>query len=429
MAEDDRTQVSPPEPAKAENLEPQPIRTTRVNRRVLALVGIVAIVVLWSGVWVFSRASRRQSIAEPKPAEVAATSRFDEGQIARLERRAAPPKTNPPRFLAPRREVTVPQRPAPRSRPAPSRSKSRRQVLLESSYDADRVLSSFTKRGVYAGYLSGKKDTDSPGAPSLARDPQPFDTREPGSVRDQPLLADAGVGGTNDSFLSEVARTDSPSLHAAFEEPLSPYTVQEGWLIPAVLVTGINSDLPGQVLAMVRAPVYDSASGRFELLPSGTRILGTYDSGIAWGQKRLLVAWERLIFPDGRWIDIGAMPGADLAGMAGVRDRVNNHLVRTFGRALLVSAFTATAQLSQPQESQSFGEAASARQVVAAAVGQELNRTANAYLRRDLSVQPTLEIRPGYAFYVQLTADLVLPGPYRAGRSRGTEVARSRSKP
>ena len=110
------------------------------------------------------------------------------------------------------------------------------------------------------------------------------------------------------------------------------------------------------------------------------------------------------------------MPGADLAGNAGIRDRVNNHFVRPFGTAMALSPFSAGAQLSQPQESSGFGEAASARQVVAAALGQEVNRTASQLLRRNLAVEPTLEIRPGHEFWVQLTADLVFDDAYRAGQ-------------
>ena len=134
---------------------------------------------------------------------------------------------------------------------------------------------------------------------------------------------------------------------------------------------------------------------------------------MAFGQKRVLVAWNRLVLPDGRSLDLAGMPGADLAAAAGLRDRVDNHFVRTFGSALLIAAVSAGVQLSQPDD-RSFGANPSASQVAAAAVGQELGRVATEYLRRNLDVRPTIEIRPGYELNVEVTADLDLEGPYDA---------------
>jgi type IV secretion system protein VirB10 len=191
----------------------------------------------------------------------------------------------------------------------------------------------------------------------------------------------------------------------------SPYRVAEGTLIPAVLTAGINSDLPGQTTALVRRNVYDSRTGRFLLIPQGSRLVGEYDSRVAFGQKRVLVAWNRLIFPDGRSLDLAGMPGVDLSAAAGLRDRVDNHFVRTFGSALLLAAVSAGVQLSQPDD-RSLGTNPSASQVAAAAVGQELGRVATEYLRRNLDVRPTIEVRPGYELNVEVTADLDLPAPY-----------------
>ena len=201
-------------------------------------------------------------------------------------------------------------------------------------------------------------------------------------------------------------------LPVTLDAPRSPYEIRQGTLLPAILVAGINSDLPGQTQALVRRNVYDSTTGRHLLIPQGSRLLGVYDNRIAWGQKRVLLAWTRLVFPDGRSLELGGMPGADLAAVAGVRDRVDNHFVRTFGSALLLSAITAGVQLSQPQES-AEGGAPSASQIAAAALGQEVGRTAAQVTRRNLDLQPTLEIRPGYLFNVEVTADLELPGPWR----------------
>jgi type IV secretion system protein VirB10 len=191
----------------------------------------------------------------------------------------------------------------------------------------------------------------------------------------------------------------------------SPYRVAAGTLIPATLTAGINSDLPGQTTALVRRNVYDSRTGRFLLIPQGSRLVGEYDSRVAFGQKRVLVAWNRLVFPDGRSLDLAGMPGADLAAATGLRDRVDNHFVRTFGSALLLAAVSAGVQLSQPDD-RSFASNPTPSQVAAAAVGQEVGRVATEYLRRNLDVRPTIEVRPGYELNVEVTADLDLEGPY-----------------
>jgi type IV secretory pathway VirB10-like protein len=192
----------------------------------------------------------------------------------------------------------------------------------------------------------------------------------------------------------------------------SPFRISAGALIPAVLTAGINSDLPGQTTALVRRNVYDSRTGRYLLVPQGSRLVGEYDSRVAFGQRRVFVAWNRLIFPDGRSLDLAGMQGADVAAAAGLRDRVNNHFVRTFGSALLIAAVSAGVQLSQPDDDGNFQSGPTPSQLAAAAVGQELGRVATEYLRRNLDVRPTIEVRPGYELNVEVTADLDLPGPY-----------------
>jgi type IV secretory pathway VirB10-like protein len=192
----------------------------------------------------------------------------------------------------------------------------------------------------------------------------------------------------------------------------SPFTLTAGTLIPAILTAGINSELPGQTTALVRRNVYDSLTGRYLLLPQGSRLVGEYDSRVAYGQRRVLVAWHRLIFPDGRSLDLAGMPGVDLSAAAGLRDKVDRHFVRTFGGALLLAAVSAGVQLSQPDSDNDFRSGPTPSQLAAAAVGQELGRVATESLRREMDVRPTIEIRPGYELNVEVTSDLVLDGPY-----------------
>ena len=115
------------------------------------------------------------------------------------------------------------------------------------------------------------------------------------------------------------------------------FELKTGAVIPGVMVTGSNSDLPGNIIAQVSQNVFDSATGKHLLLPQGAKLFGVYDSRVIYGQERVLVAWNRVVFPDGSSITLGAMPGSDMAGNAGYTDEVNNHYFRIFGSAVLMS--------------------------------------------------------------------------------------------
>lgn len=169
---------------------------------------------------------------------------------------------------------------------------------------------------------------------------------------------------------------------------------------------GINSDLPGQVVGQVRQNVYDTATGQYLLIPAGARLIGTYDSTVTSGQKRVLVAWTRIVYPDGTSVSLDRMPGADRGGYAGFKDKVNSHYGRMFVNALLLSGFSAGVQLSQPQ---STGNGLSAREIATAEMGRQLGQLGAEVARRGLDVQPTITIRPGYRFNIMVTKDMVLP--------------------
>jgi hypothetical protein len=220
------------------------------------------------------------------------------------------------------------------------------------------------------------------------------------------------------AFLSSAATSREPRLAVTVDPPLGAFEasgaeqLDAGSLIPAVLATGINSDLPGDLVAQVSRDVFDSRSQRRVLIPKGSRLLGRYQNQIAAGQKRLLVAWDRLLFPDGRSLRFPGLPGTSLSGEAGLPGSVDNHLPTVFGSALLLSLLSAGVQLSQPQQSATFGQAASAGQVGAAALGQELSTVSTELLRRRLAIAPTLRIPSGTEFNVFVRGDLALT-PYR----------------
>jgi type IV secretory pathway VirB10-like protein len=213
-------------------------------------------------------------------------------------------------------------------------------------------------------------------------------------------------------FLGDVRRPTPSVVRAMLEPAPGPYTLQAGTMIPAVLVTEVNSDLPGDVLAQVSRDVYDSRSQRTLLLPKGAKLLGRYHDQIGVGQDRLLLAWTRVILPDGRSMTLPGLPTTDQAGAGGIADQVDRHASRMFGTAALLSLIGAGVQLSQPQGGYGPWGAPSAGQVAAGAVGQQLAGVATQLLQRDLDVQPTIRIRQGMPFNVFLNADLTFPGPY-----------------
>ena len=228
------------------------------------------------------------------------------------------------------------------------------------------------------------------------------------------LAAAQAAAGLSPSLRPAGPPPDQPEiLPATLRAPVSRYEVKAGTIIPAVLITGVNSDLPGQLIAQVREPVFDTESGQYLLVPQGARLIGFYDHQVAYGQERVLVTWKRVIFPNGASLSLkDGMPGTDPTGAAGFEDQVNHHLVRIFGNALLLSIISAGVQLSQiPSFGQGF-TGPSAGNVLGAAVGQELGQTSNELIRRGINIAPTVEIRAGYAFNVMVTQDLVFPGPY-----------------
>ena len=190
-------------------------------------------------------------------------------------------------------------------------------------------------------------------------------------------------------------------------------TLRAGSVVPAALVTGLNSELPGTVIAQVTRNVYDSQAQRDVLIPAGTRLIGEYDDQIAYGQGRALVAWSRMLFPDGSSIDLPGLPGVDLRGYSGLADEVDRHYGRVFGAAVLLAAVGAGVELASPQRG-AFDLGQSPQEVASRQIAIELSRVATEVIKRELDVEPTIRVAPGYRFYVLLARDLTFPGPYRA---------------
>jgi type IV secretion system protein TrbI len=220
-----------------------------------------------------------------------------------------------------------------------------------------------------------------------------------------PTLSNAGVAdpATADHKLAFLngnvdRRTVSPDR---IDAPASPYVLQAGAVIPAALLTGLRSDLPGQVTAQVTEDVYDSPSGKILLIPQGARLVGQYDAQVAFGQSRALLVWNRLIMPNGRSIVLERQPGADPEGYAGLEDEVDNHWGMLFKAAILSTL------LSVGSEAGTSGNENDLVQAIRRGASQGFNQVGQQVVGRSLNVQPTITIRPGFPVRVLVTHDLV----------------------
>jgi type IV secretion system protein VirB10 len=385
----------------------------RLNNRpwliLFSLIGLVLAVIL---ITLYEKAHPGNSNAAAAPANITAqglpneVSQYPNGEI---------PATEPP----PPASASIPTPAGPPTDHSDSSTKNpaddaqqqawqryaQQQAQIDARKQQTALVALSAGTGISLGGPSGKL-------------PQPTDssaTQRKVTVNDtaqgMQTALDAGQADPNQQerkrhFLSD-GDVISDYLNHYREAAKSPFDIKAGTVIPAVMVSGLNSDLPGQLVARVRENVYDTATGKHLIIPQNATLIGTYDNSVTLGQERALTAWRRIIFPDASSIDLDLMPGADQSGYAGFTDRVNNHYWRIFGNAFMLSLFSAGIQLSQPQASN--GSNISSQQTVAGALGQQMGELGEEVTRRNMQIQPTLEIRPGYAFNVMVTKDLVMP--------------------
>jgi len=241
-------------------------------------------------------------------------------------------------------------------------------------------------------------------------------SEDPYGVRESSY--DPAADKDKEAFFSR-AETDASWILSHSRTAGQPLELKTGAVIPGVMVTGINSDLPGNIIAQVSRSVFDTATGRQLLIPQGAKLFGVYDSRVVFGQERVLVAWNRIVFPDGSAVTLGAMPGSDVAGYAGYTDEVDNHYLRIFGSALLMSVITGGMSYSMDALDNSGDDNDSAptlQDEMGSALAAQLGQSTLQLLQKNLNVKPTLEIRPGYQFNVIVTKDIVFRQPYKAGR-------------
>lgn len=211
------------------------------------------------------------------------------------------------------------------------------------------------------------------------------------------------------------------STHLVRKEA-SPYELLQGTVIPATLETGIKSALAGEITAVVNQPVYNTVSGAYVLIPAGSKLVGTYEHKVIAGATRVGVAWTRILFPNGTYMQIGGMPGADGSGYSGFHDEVNDHTWTIFKNALLLSLIDVGMSVASPTSATSAAGAVtgnSALQDGEQSLAQTFGQAEAQMMQQSINVAPTITIRPGYAFDVIVTKDLVFPGPYQ----HGTQIA------
>lgn len=217
-------------------------------------------------------------------------------------------------------------------------------------------------------------------------------------------------------FVADNANRMSDVLSSTVMQPVAQLVLNWGTLIPAKLDRQINSDLPGQIYGHITRDVYDSRTHDTLLIPAGSQLVGNYDSAIAYGQDRLLVAWKRINFPNGQWLDLQGMGGADPAG-AGFGDMVDNHYWRIFGATFLTSVLAAGAQLSQPQQSNAL-QAPTTGQTIGQSVGTQIANTGTMLMQKNINIQPTIVIRAGFDFQVEVNKDIIFPAAYTANPNK-----------
>lgn len=262
--------------------------------------------------------------------------------------------------------------------------------------------------------------TGAPNAASLRAAGPSANALDPMQILDPNMGAGAGPDPSSYDSRSNIDQWDNVTpgrdrwrLRSSVRAPRTDYEIAAGTVIPAILVTAINSDLAGPITAQVSQNVSDTAIGRELLIPQGSMLFGRYSNEIAFGQSRVLVAWQRIRFPDGKTIDIGSMPGSAEDGTAGFADRVNNHYLRLFGNALFLSAVTGGVALSQRNSTGAL-QAPTAGDVMSQQLGVALGQTLVQVIRKNLNVSPTIEIRPGFRFNVIATKDITFNRAYQA---------------
>ncbi len=379
-------------------LRPERPRVTRLSRKVLAgLGGMVGIAVLGAMIWALqSRSARQDGGTELYSTDHKTTPdglQTLPKDYAGLPREAAPPRTVP---------QLGPPLPGDLGRPilaaqgqgVPAAGLDAGEQRMVQENEAARVSRVFASTNV--------RQAPSSNSASIANS-----TSNGTGPDTKPLIDPDSLQNMQDRKLAFVnAPADKRSVSSdRLETPPSRYVVQAGAVIPAALITGIRSDLPGEITAQVTENVYDSPTGKYLLVPQGARLIGQYDSQISFGQSRVLLVWNRVIMPNGKSIVLERQSGADTQGYAGLEDGVDYHWSNLVGAAAISTLLGIGSELVLSGDN-------SLVRALRTGTQDTLNQSGQTLVRRQLNVQPTLTIRPGFPVRVIVNRDLVLT-PYK----------------
>jgi type IV secretory pathway VirB10-like protein len=391
--------------------KPQPVR--RLNRKTLAFAaGGVFVVVLCTTVWTLRGSHRGQGLSTSEPHNVDHVSK-PEGLDALPKDYSRIPKLGPPSGELGRPVVKAEKlaglAPLPERasfRPDPEEDAARTESLRQESETKEAA-----KAPVFFQLNQRERALLKP---SSEESPAALPQNDLMEAQSSAPRGDASAREKSDRKQAFLDRAADSVLYASgtLQVPRSADELLAGTVIPAALVTGINSDLPGQVIATVTESVYDTVTGQKTLIPQGSRLMGQYDSQIAFGQRRLLLVWTRLIRPDGSSIILDRLPGVDAEGHAGLEDKVDWHWDRIFAGAAVSTLVGVAAALATPDRTTN----GSGTVVIATqqSVQDSVNQVGQQITRRNLDIQPTLSIRPGFVLRVIVNKDLILR-PYPSG--------------
>jgi type IV secretion system protein TrbI len=387
------------QPASADprpfQLRGDPPRVMRLSRKALAMVGVAAgLGIGGSLIYALTPATEREAeelynTESRSTSEAIASGPTDYAQAPRLGP-PLPGDLGGPIVAAQQRGENVPVPPVGAQ---PAQPDPRVQAAEAAHQRAQQERDAARMSGVFVGGNSGGADS-TPSLPNIAAA-----TLDPAATP-QPAETAQGDQAGKRAFMEQASNQRTVSVER-LAVPASPNIVQAGSVIAAALITGIRSDLPGQITAQVTQNVYDSPTGRILLIPQGARLIGEYDSEIAAGQTRVLLAWDRLILPDGRSIVLERQPGADGAGVAGLQDRVNQHWGNLLKAAAISTLLGVGAELGADSEND-------LTRALRRGTQDTINQAGQQIVGRQLNVQPTLTVRPGHPLRVVLTRDLVL---------------------
>lgn len=405
------TQAAPKLPPESVALRAPPRPVTRLNRRMLiGLSGVLVLAVLGATWWSLHSSQRRASEGQGELHNVERVARSE--ALDRLPEDYT--QLPPPLVAMPEDDEASPSDVPELGEPLPG---DLGVPILRAEHEAQGYA--YGEDPAEAERLAQVKEAE-----EAMRSPVFFGGGARGSSRAVDGAAPASPSASQfDSLLAGLSPPQgeqSPTTatetrnRGELQPPASPYQVMAGTVIAAALVTGIRSDLPGEVIATVTEPVYDTATGRHLLIPQGSRLLGRYDSDIGYGQRRVQVVWQRVILPDTSSLTLDGFVGADPAGYAGLEDGVDMHWRRLFAGAALTTLLGVGAELAAPQ-SRGDGD----RIVIAGrdSAQEVINQVGQEVTRRNLDVQPTLTIRAGMPVRVLVGRDLVLR-PYRPAALR-----------